>query len=162
MPLVIENGTVVAGADSYASEAELVAYASARGTTLTEDTARPLLVRAMERLAGLPFIGERYSRDQALDWPRHGVCIDGFAYLPTELPAPLKAAQLAMAFAANSIDLMPPAAAGASGAVVEDTVGPITTRYAEGVVRTVAKVPAADAQLAKILKARGALAVVRA
>lgn len=162
MALTIENGTGVTGAESYASEAELVAFAAARGVTIATTDAAALLVKAMDRLAGLPYKGDRVARDQALDWPRSGVCVDGFSYAATELPSQLKQAQLILALAANSTDLQPVQEANAPGPMTSDTVGPLTTTWAPGRMNTAAIVPAAEKLLAKLLQNHGAARVVRA
>lgn len=152
MALTPETGVGLTNADTYASAAEFVAYAAARGVTVTEGDAEVLLLKAMARMAGLEYRGSRVARDQSLDWPRENVCIDGFRYASTDLPAYLKKSQLAYAFAARTVDLMPVTEAGASGAIIEDTVGPITTRFAAGHASTTrASVPEADALLAKLL-----------
>lgn len=162
MTLIVESGAGVANANSYKAAADLVAYAAPRGVTLTDVQAEALLVKAMDRMAGLDYIGQRATRDQALDWPRYCVCIDGYTYLSTELPKQLGDAQLALALAANSADLMPVVAVDDRGAVIEKTVGPLTTRYATPQQRAFAKVPAADVLLAKLLRSQGQIRVVRA
>lgn len=153
MALIPETGAGVANADTYATEAEFVTFAGQRGVTLTTGVAEGLLRTAMSRLANLDYIGYRVARDQSLDWPRADVCIDGFSYASTELPAHLKKAQMALAWAARSTELQPVVAADARGAVIEKTVGPLTTRYAERrELLSKARVPEADGYLAKLLR----------
>lgn len=165
MSLIVENGTGVANAQTFASEGELVAYAAARGVTLTVEQATPLLIEAMDRMTGLDYLGNRVLRDQALDFPRIGICIDSFWYASTDLPAMLKQAQLAFALAANAVDLMPTVDTDAKGQKIRSTVGPITTEWAQrpGGPARYAKVPAADRLLAKLLRGgEGTIKVVRA
>jgi hypothetical protein len=152
--LVVEDGTGIADAQTYNDEAALVAYALARGLTLAAPAAALLLLKAADRMAGLDYLGDRATRDQALDFPRNGVCIDGHSYDADELPAALKQAELAFAFAANSVELMPAAATDGQGQIIEETVGPITTKWAAGAAKgaTVASVPAAEQHLAKLLR----------
>ena len=69
---------VTVGTDSYASEAELAAYALARGVDLVGD-ATVLLIQAMDWLESQPFIGYRTVAGQALCFPR-----SGFQYPDTE------------------------------------------------------------------------------
>lgn len=153
MALIVETGAGIPNANSYASESALVSYAAARGVALTVATAEPLLVAAMDRLAGLPYIGTRVARDQALDWPRSDVCVDGFEYESTELPPQLAQAQMAYAMASRSAALMPVVAADAPGTLIERTVGPITRRFSPGYRGSKASVPLADSLLAKLLRA---------
>lgn len=165
MPITVETGSGTnAAANSYASVAELRAYALARGAALPDDDLQceALLLKAMARMEGLDYKGQRSTRDQPLDWPRHDVEIDEFWYPSTILPAPLKQAQLAFAVAANSMDLLPATPANTAGPVISETVGPITTTYANiGATRRTPIVPAAEQPLAKILRHSG-IGVVRA
>lgn len=98
MAIIVENGTIVAGANSYVSEAELTSYATARGVTLT-GTPESLLIKAMDYVETQPFIGTKLTRDQPLQWPRSGVVIDGWSYPPSEIPDELKTAQMTVALA---------------------------------------------------------------
>jgi len=99
--IIIEDGTVVPGANSYASEAELTTYAADRGITLTAAT-DVLLIKAMDYIESLSFIGTKYSKSQALQWPRSNVYIDGFYFVPTIIPPALKTGQIATALAIDS------------------------------------------------------------
>lgn len=101
MAIVIEDGTIVTGANSYATEAELTAYALARGTTIASGQ-ETLLLKAMDYLEQLDYVGTKYTKDQPLQWPRDGVYIDGFPYTTTEIPPQVVTAQLAVALAINS------------------------------------------------------------
>lgn len=89
MAIVVEDGTVVANANSYVSEAELTTYATARGVTITGNTEQ-LLIKAMDYIEGLDFIGVKYSLDQALQWPRVNVVIDSYLQDITTIPTQLK------------------------------------------------------------------------
>lgn len=164
MPITVETGSGTnAAANSYASVPELRAYAQARGATLPDDDLQceALLLKAMARMDGLDYRGLRSTRDQPLDWPRHGVEIDGFAFEATTLPRALKWAQLAFAVAATTMDLLPSTPANTAGPVVSETVGPITTTYANiGATRRTPIVPSAEQPLAKLLRHSG-IGVVR-
>ena len=65
--------------DSYASEAELAAYALARGVTIA-GAQTALLIKAMDWLESQPFIGYRTVAGQLLAFPR-----SGFQYPDTEV-----------------------------------------------------------------------------
>jgi hypothetical protein len=101
--IIVEDGTVVSGANSYASEAELTTYAADRGITLTAAT-DVLLIKAMDYIESLSFIGTKSSEGQALQWPRNSVYIDGFYAGSTTIPAALKTGQIATALAIDSED----------------------------------------------------------
>ncbi len=88
MTVVVENGTGVVGATSYVSETTLAAFALARGVTLVTDQTQ-LLLSAMDYIEQLYFKGMKMRYDQALQWPRGDVWLDGFYQTPTTLPTQL-------------------------------------------------------------------------
>ncbi len=96
--IIIEDGTVVPGANSYVTEAELTTYAADRGITLTAAT-DVLLIKAMDYIESLSFIGSKGSKGQPLQWPRSNVYIDGFYFVPTTIPPALQTGQIATALA---------------------------------------------------------------
>lgn len=73
MALVIEDGSLVAGANSYAAIETIDAYHAAHGNAAWtgEDTAKEAaILRAMLYIESLPWHGVKSTRDQALEWPR--------------------------------------------------------------------------------------------
>jgi hypothetical protein len=72
--LVVEDGTGLAGANSYVSEAEFEAYCDNRAITLATGDEDGALIRATQFIDGeyrLRFPGTRLNgRAQALEWPR--------------------------------------------------------------------------------------------
>lgn len=135
MALVIETGAGLLNADSYVTVAQFKARAAALGASVpAQDKECEILLRkAMQKLQrNDEWEGYRATKAQALDFPRIGITIDRFVYASTELPAQLLEAQILYAItAASGVDLLPTVKADASGPVIESTVGPITTRYAE-------------------------------
>lgn len=101
MAIIIEDGSIVAGANSYASESQLSDYADVRGISLliSQDE---LLIRAMDFIEQLDYVGSRLTKDQPLQWPRDNVFIDGFPYSKSEIPPQLIKAQLAVAISINA------------------------------------------------------------
>jgi hypothetical protein len=75
--IVVEDGSIVASANSYVSAADLSTYATDRGITIN-GTAAVLLIQAMDYLEQQDFQGYKYTDDQALQWPRGDVYIDGY------------------------------------------------------------------------------------
>lgn len=159
MAIVVEDGTGSnANANSYASIETFRAYAKARGETVPSSAVEceALLLKAMDYMRGLNFKGARATKAQPLDWPRRGVYIDNFPYSTNELPRQLEQAQCALAIAAQTIDLLPTTPANTSGPVVEETMGPIKTVYANtGRVRPVPATASADVLLRSLLKYSG-------
>lgn len=128
MAIVIEDGTQVAGANSYVTEAELTAYATARGITLT-GTAEPLLIQAMDYIESRRFKGDKMTKAQPLQWPRSGVYVDGYLIENDEIPGKLKSAQLALAVA---IDAGNNPLATSTQAVKREKVDVIEVEYQDG------------------------------
>lgn len=111
MTLIVENGTIVANANSYVSDAEYVAFAAARGYTIGVDaTAREIeLTKAMDYLEGHRdrFKGIKVNRNQPLQWPRVSVFIDGYQTDSNIIPSELKNAQMESAYQSISFNLSP-------------------------------------------------------
>lgn len=165
MTLVIEDGSIVTGAQSYAAHTDLATYADLRGVTLTSDQGgrEALLMKAMDALYGRPWKGDRVSSAQALEWPRSGVYRDGYLLESDEIPRELFYGQLALAIAAIDNDLTPTQPAQGKGPVVEERVeGAITVKYANpGKVLAVAAVADAEALL-RVLEVHAGLSILRA
>jgi len=93
MALVVEDGTLVSGADSYVTLAEFKAWADKRGVTYgTDEVVTQQIYRAMDYIESLNFIGEKSDENQALQWPRDQVVIDGYYIDSDEMPNELKVA----------------------------------------------------------------------
>lgn len=93
MALVVEDGTLVSGADSYVTLAEFKAWADKRGVTYgTDEAVTQQIYRAMDYIESLNFIGEKSDENQALQWPRDQVVIDGYYIDSDEMPSELKVA----------------------------------------------------------------------
>lgn len=157
MALIIEDGSIVAGANSYVSLAEARAYATARNKPLpTDDTAlEALLISAMDYLEAqrARFEGSKVSAEQELQYPREGVIIDGIELASNVIPSILKQAQIRLAMEANAgVDLMPTRT---GGFVKKEVVGPIETEYSEKVgVSVEPEMSAVEALLAPLFAPR--------
>jgi len=82
MPFVVEDGSVVAGANSLVSDADWTAYFTydpygAACLALSSGAREKYMVTATRDLcAAVRWKGARTSQTQALDWPRYGITID--------------------------------------------------------------------------------------
>src|SRR4051794_18796289 len=97
MSLIVEDGTGLAGAESYISVVDATAYHAARGNTswasLASDTVREQLLRKatayMVQVYRAAWAGYRFSTTQALDWPRSYVpipdALGGYGSIPAYL-----------------------------------------------------------------------------
>jgi len=93
MALVVEDGTLVTGADSYITLAEFKAWADKRGISYgTDEAVTQQIYRAMDYIESLDFIGQKSDENQSLQWPRDRVIIDGYYIDSDEMPAELKVA----------------------------------------------------------------------
>lgn len=101
MALIIETGSIVTGANSYTTTTELTDFATARGITISGDPEQ-LLLKAMDYLETLSFIGLKKTRDQPLQWPRSGVWIDAYDFPDDEIPQELKNGQIEIALAEDA------------------------------------------------------------
>lgn len=156
MALTVEDGTGVAGANSYASLATLRAYASARGVTLPADDAalEAFALLGMDYLEGLRgrYQGAKTDPTQPLQWPRYPVVIDGADFPSDAIPVELVNALCRLCIEQHAgVDLSPTR----TGAfIIEDTTGPITTKYSEklgGGAGSPPDMPAVDALLSPLL-----------
>lgn len=162
MALIIEDGTARIDSQSYASVADLRTYATARSATVptTDAACESLLMRAMDRLLDENYVGDRATRDQALPWPRIYAIVEGWWVNADEIPRTLIYAQCAFAVAAQTVDLLPTQDIVASGQIISETAGPVSTAYANtGIVRRVPAVASADTLLRTLLKRSGLSAV---
>lgn len=108
----------------YTTDDEYSAYAISRGYVLSGDPLVQLQL-ALDWLELQPFKGAKTDEAQALEWPRDG---------NTEIPDKIVQAQLEAALVYNAGgNLM----ASIGKMVTEKTVGPLTTKYAEGGPQTI-------------------------
>ena len=129
MSLIVENGTIVAGAESYISVADADTYFTNRGNAtwaaLTTEVKEQLLRKSTDYLVQAyrtKWSGYRVSAEQTLDWPRNFVIredfqaaqLNGFQmiggnyyYANNIVPTEVKTACAEMAVKANSGDLSP-------------------------------------------------------
>lgn len=98
---------VTVGTDSYVSEAELTAYATARGVTITGDLS-VLLIKAMDYLETRQFVGCKTVYNQPLQFPRVMALMYELGYDSETVPAPIKNAQMIAAILIDGgYDLQP-------------------------------------------------------
>ena len=108
----------------YTTDDEYQEYATARGYIISGDPIVQLQL-ALDWLELQPFKGEKTDPSQVLEWPRNG---------NTEIPDKIVQAQLEAALVYNAGgNLM----ASIGKMVTEKTVGPLTTKYAEGGPQTI-------------------------
>lgn len=131
MALIVEDGTLVAGANSYASLALIKAFALARGVTLGPDDAiETMSTLAIDYLEGKrnEYQGNKIDASQELQFPRIGVIVDDFEIPYNSIPKAIVNAQCQLIIEQSlGINIMPTQT---DAAIKSETIGPIKTDYA--------------------------------
>lgn len=134
MTIFVEDGSVVANANSYSTVVELQAFAALRNVTLSTDNVvlEALLINSTIYLEGFrtQYQGAMVSSTQVLQWPRSSVNVNGFDIASTVIPAQLKNAQMQSALESVSSDLFGAVTSGAS--IKKEKVDSLEVEYFEG------------------------------
>lgn len=94
MALVVEDGSIVEDANSYNTEAEIIAYAAIYGVTITTEEAENLVLQNRPYLDTQVYQGSQVSFGvQSLPFPRDDVYIEGNLLDNDTIPATLKKAE---------------------------------------------------------------------
>jgi hypothetical protein len=108
--LIIEDGSIVANANSFVTAAEMVAYAALRGVTIPADTTtqEQQIILAMDYLIDREqgMKGTRVSELQELPYPRFNVRFNGYYITGAEIPKELKNAQIELAIQVGNSELL--------------------------------------------------------
>ena len=126
--IIVEDGTIVPNANSFVTIEEARLYAMNRGVILdaNDDIVAAFMIEAVDYLNSKEncYKGERISEEQELCFPR--------TEFKTLIPKALKNAQMqAVIERHNGFDLLPTTSP--TDYVIEETVGPLTTKYADPV-----------------------------
>lgn len=130
MALVIEDGSIVASANSFVTRAEIIAYAAARGVTIADEAASDVLaIKAMDYLQTLCYKGDPVDEAQTTPFPRMGL-VDGDTTDDYEhsIPAGIKNAQLQLALDANA-GIILTASANPTADLKRSKVGPLEREF---------------------------------
>ena len=158
MTLIVEDGSIVTGAESYISVADASTYHTARGNTawaaLATDALREAALRRatdyMRQAYRSRWQGYKVNEDQALDWPRYDVEVEGYAVDSDIVPTEVKNACAELALRASAADLNPDLTQG----VAREKVGQIEVEYDKASPQFT-RYRAIDALLSPYLKAGG-------
>lgn len=134
MALIVEDGSIVSGANSYASVSDIEAYATVRGITYVDSTQVELFaIQSMDYLETLEYKGERVDPDmQELQWPRKNAIVNGVTLPDDKIPKGIKNAQMQLCiYRAQGIELFETGTGGQF--VTREKIGPIETEYSEAV-----------------------------
>lgn len=128
---VVEDGTIVAGANSYSTVEFADSYSSDYGaptawtssTTAQKEEALRLGTRDIDALFEERFIGSRADEDQSLAWPRiYAYDRDGFAIASDVVPTVIKNITVLAAIARRRGDVVVPEVT-SSGDIASESVG---------------------------------------
>jgi len=168
--LVVEDGSVVPGANAYLSLADADAYHALRGNAawdaLDDDTKEAALIKATDYMIQMyrpRWKGSRMDQNQVLDWPRGYVYLQPFIkgalfpfgtfpfMVPNDVvPDLVKNACAELALRVSAFDLLPDLTQG----VERETIGPITVQYDKYSPQR-RRYSAVDAMLAEFLSPGG-------
>lgn len=151
--LIIEDGTIIANANSFTNDAEFINYCDARNITFpcSEAERDSLQIKAMDYLFSVEhkMKGVRVSDEQTLPYPRTGVYIRCSLSADTNIPVELKTAQLALSAAAISQTLL---VNGGIQNVSKEQLGPMLVEYFSGGSWETVRLESVDAFLKPLLK----------
>lgn len=156
MALIIEDGSVVSGANSFVTDTEYVDYAAARGLTIgTYDGAREIeLIKAMDYFLSVEtgLKGTRVNGVQTLPYPRENLYVRNFFIPSDEIPDNAKFAQMEAAAASNDQELLTNAS---QNDIKREKLGPLESEFFEGGGWTIERTERVDAALAPLMNSRG-------
>ena len=163
MALVIEDGTVVAGANSYITDQEFVDYANARGYEIpaAEADREPLIIKAADYILSQESKMQGVRTDpvnQTMSYPRSGAYLYCTLIASDAIPQTLKNAQCEAAFAVSSTDLL---ITKSSGNIASEAVGDLSVSYHSGGSFEQVRTDTIDVHLDPLLKQGGANVMTR-
>jgi len=162
--IVVEDGSIVTGANSYISRADYIAWAASIGVTIASDTtADEELIKAASFIdQHEPNLqGTRTNRDNPMAFPRWRVLIDGWYWNSDEIPRNVILAQQAYALDVhNGIDLWNKGANANLIASEKTVTGAVSVKFAvSGSDQKMTNTSTGDALLATLLKRSGLFSV---
>ena len=140
MALTVEDGSIVAGADSYIALADAITYAKNRGIAPTlvaaeadDEGWEQFLRRAFDYINNFVFLGSKCPRPddpEPVEWPRFGVWIRNQLINADIVPLIVRYAQIEIAISLSEDRI--PDADYKEKKLVGKTIGPITKTYEQG------------------------------
>lgn len=159
--IIIETGAGLADADSYASVAAADARCASLGlatwAALTEADKEIALRKATLFMVTYRtrWAGRRLYQQQALDWPRYNVVVDGFSVPSNRVPIDVINACVDLAVRASRGEELLPDLDTGSNAIKKDKTGPLETEYFQNTTDARERFVAVDALLAPYFGSAG-------
>ncbi len=97
--LIVEDGSIVSGANTYVTVAEFQQFCSDRNITINNSRGdeSELLIKAMDYFEQQPFKGIKFIETQSLQFPRSDFYLDGYLTDSDAIPQLVKDAQITIA-----------------------------------------------------------------
>jgi hypothetical protein len=166
MALIIEDGSIVAGANTYVSRADYIAFAASVGVAIPDDEAADVeLVKAAQFINSKEgrLKGSRVSRDQPLAYPRKDLELEGWSWSSSEIPRQVLSCQLNLALDVHAgVDLFNPAPATTSAVKRKRVEGVVEIEYATSDAPAKMARDSSGLALLNLLMKRSGLQLVRA
>ncbi len=164
MSLIVEDGTAKADANTYVDSAGTFAsdYAAghlyATSWTAASSENKEKAVRMATRVldASVEWNGRPVTGSQALQWPRTGVSVNGWAVASNAIPTPLKAATMELAIALLTRDRTSDTAGSAETKKIGLGDGALEIEFTEGSDPAAAKLPILPDMVFRLVKDYGA------
>ncbi len=95
MALIVEDGSIVTGANSFVTVSEIEDHAESIGTSISGDVEQ-MALKAIDYIKQQEdkLKGYRFTRDQPLPYPRSGLVIEGWHWASDEIPRQVKSLQI--------------------------------------------------------------------
>ena len=161
MQTIVEDGSLVSGANSYIADIELTTYAQDLGITLTASESI-LIAKAMEYFESLDgrFVGNRVERDQAVSWPRTDVILENWGWAHDEIPRQVINAQLALCIEIDSGEDPHNPSSAPLPTIMKRVEGAVTVEFANpGQALKVSKTQPSKTHIRLLLKNSGMFAI---
>ena len=138
--IVVEDGSVVADANSYVSIADFKEFCNLRGFDIptTDAEIEALLHRGMDWLEALEFKGRKKEQFHTVEFPRVDLYVDGFIFPSNKIPQQIVKAQCYCAYYSNTADLTP---VSQGKETKKEKVDVIEVEYQEGSYSTALDIP---------------------
>jgi len=150
--LIVEDGSDVAGANTYVDIAYVDTYALDRGLSMwtgTADEKNAAILNSMTYMEQQPYKGYPSTSTQSLVWPRFGVTVNSWEISSDVIPSQLTKAQAEAAIRSLTAPLSPDLKRG--GAIKKRKVDVIETEYFAG-ASNATTYPVINQLLAPLLK----------
>jgi len=161
--LIVEDGSIVLGANTYVTIAEYTAYAEGFGVTVEDTNAfKVQLIKAAQYIASKEsqLMGDMVERYQPLSYPRNNLTdLDNFSWQNNEIPTLVKNCQMSLALDIQAgEDLYNLSQSSSVGIKSEEVKGAVKVEYAVADSQRIARHSRSQSLLAALM-VRGGLGV---